>query len=57
MITMIVANSIAAAVIVLGLVAVTRLGHRTAGQHHSRRVSGLPLGRSEHTRVEERRAA
>jgi len=60
MTALIVVNSIAAAIVVLGLVAAMRLGHLTAGQRFERALRRLELHRDEAATTEQtelRRAA
>jgi hypothetical protein len=59
MTAIIIANSIAAAVVVLGLAAVIRLGHQTAGGRFNQAVHRLELhrGAGAEQRAPERRAA
>jgi hypothetical protein len=54
--TFIIANSITAAVVILGLAAVIRLGHLTAGGRFNRSLLRLELHQAEQ-RTSERRAA
>jgi hypothetical protein len=59
MTTIIIANSITAAVVILGLAAVIRLGHLTAGGRFNRSLRPLELhhGSNSGQRAPERRAA
>jgi hypothetical protein len=59
MTTLIIANSITAAVVILGLAAVIRFGHLTAGDRFNRALHRLELhhGPGAEQRTPERRAA